>query len=545
VSRSGRSIADQLMACLRSGTTLDLIPEVPAHGLVQEARMRSWDERHDLDADVVRDLLLGRPSHSADPRGLRVRGVRIRGRLDLDLVTSPGPLEIHDSFLDEGLSADQARFPTLELVGCRISNTAEIALDLDRVQVDGSLYLNRSHVTASTHHGGVRMIDARIGGNLFCGGATLLNTDGPAMLAHGLRTERDLFLDPGFTAEGRGELGAIGMTDARIGARIHLTGAVLRNPIGPALDLDGLQATRDVHLDAGFSAEGATDSGALRLSGARIGGRLILTAATVRNRTGPAIIADNMQVDRELALDGGAVVDGSGPRGAVRLTGARVGGTLDLTRATITSHSSPQDRWMIDGLCYGQVPRLAMGRAVDNRSAWLDLLRTATPAYAAQPYQQLAAAFRAEGHDSDVRAILIAQRRDHIARGGLALSDRWWARATGVLLGYGYQPWRALLYLAAVLAISVALAVGLGANGALALTPTAANPTQPCALIDMIGRGLDLGTPFLPKTSSPTCAATTTATGTVLTISTWVLQLAAWSLAALFVAGFTGIVRKT
>ena len=82
--------------------------------------------------------------------------------------------------------------------------------------------------------------------------------------------------------------------------------------------------------------------------------------------------------------------------------------------------------------------------------------------YAAQPYQQLAAAYRNEGHDSDVRAILIAQRRDQIARGGLARTDLWWARFTGWLLGYGYQPWRALLYLAGVLAVSVALTLPLG-----------------------------------------------------------------------------------
>ena len=61
----------------------------------------------------------------------------------------------------------------------------------------------------------------------------------------------------------------------------------------------------------------------------------------------------------------------------------------------------------------------------------------------------------------------------------------------------------------------------------------------------MIGRGLDLGTPFLPKATSAVCTTTSTATGVTLTIAGWLLQLAAWALAALFIAGFTGIVRKT
>ncbi len=221
----------------------------------------------------------------------------------------------------------------------------------------------------------------------------------------------------------------------------------------------------------------------------------------------------------------------------------------------MTSGSAHRHRWEIDGLAYSGVPRLARN---GNRDAWLDLLRTGTPGYKAQPYQQLAAAYRAQGHDSDVRAILIAQRRDQIARGGLSRGDRRWARTTGVLLGYGYQPWRALLYLAGVLAVSVTLAVVLGSHGALVKTaerasapPPASSPAtaaaalaEACPLIETVGRGLDLGTPFLPR-AAPGCTTTTGATGVALAISTWVLQLAAWALAALFVAGFTGIVRKT
>jgi hypothetical protein len=96
----------------------------------------------------------------------------------------------------------------------------------------------------------------------------------------------------------------------------------------------------------------------------------------------------------------------------------------------------------------------------------LAMLRLATHAYAAQPYQQLAAAFRAEGHDGDVRAILMQQRRDQLERGALTrIGDRVLARATGVLLGYGYQPWRALIYLVGVVLLSIVLAFGFGNLG--------------------------------------------------------------------------------
>ncbi|HWM03633.1 MAG TPA: hypothetical protein VNP92_14965 [Actinophytocola sp.] len=41
------------------------------------------------------------------------------------------------------------------------------------------------------------------------------------------------------------------------------------------------------------------------------------------------------------------------------------------------------------------------------------------------------------------------------------------------------------------------------------------------------------------------CAPTATPAGQTLTIAGWVLQPAGWALATLFVAGFTGAVRKT
>jgi hypothetical protein len=99
----------------------------------------------------------------------------------------------------------------------------------------------------------------------------------------------------------------------------------------------------------------------------------------------------------------------------------------------------------------------------------------------------------------------------------------------------------------------------LGEQGALARTASAVPAsatapasttipaTTPCSLVQAIGRGLDLGAPFLPVAPAVagSCQPTASPAGDALTVSRWVLQLAAWALAALFIAGFTGIVRKT
>jgi hypothetical protein len=126
---------------------------------------------------------------------------------------------------------------------------------------------------------------------------------------------------------------------------------------------------------------------------------------------------------------------------------------------------------------------------------------------------------------------------------------------TGLTLGYGYQPRRALIFLLAVVAMYVGLALYLGgAKGRLALTSstpsttgtTAAqsSPTKPCSTVLQVGVGLDLGLPLV-KTAADTCKRTDTPAGDVLTVASWVLQALAWIFATLFIAGFTGAVRKT
>jgi hypothetical protein len=195
---------------------------------------------------------------------------------------------------------------------------------------------------------------------------------------------------------------------------------------------------------------------------------------------------------------------------------------------------------------------------VGDGQDWLELLRTATPHYAAQPYQQLAAAHRALGHDGAARQVLIQQRRDQLDRRALtSRTERAWARLTGITLGYGYQPWRALLFLLAVVLTSIAFAVGVGGYaGGLARVSTPASTTAaaatagtpaaaPCSTVLQIGAGLDLGLPLVKTGASNQCKPTDTTAGEILTVASWILQALAWAFATLFIANFTNAVRKT
>src|SRR5262245_30693231 len=93
------ALGGELRDHLRRGELMDL-----AHGAdIDERAMLDWDARHDVDSAVLRALLLSPPDVKHDPRGLQLRGARIRGRLDLDFIEGPRIL-MEGCCFEDGLS---------------------------------------------------------------------------------------------------------------------------------------------------------------------------------------------------------------------------------------------------------------------------------------------------------------------------------------------------------------------------------------------------------------------------------------------------------
>ena len=686
------SLEELLVEHVACGEWLDLAVGGEA---IDEAAMRSWGDSQTCRGAVIRDILRGRLVADPDPHGLRLRGARIAGRLDLQDLATNVHLELQDCLLEEGVCARRARLAGLVLTGCHIEHPAEPPLDGVRLTCS-VLGLDRIRVIGHAGLGAVRLSGAQIGGRLDCAGAELSNDSGPALLADGLQVSRGMFLRDGFTATGSGEAGAVRLAGAHVGRQLDCTGADLRNDSGPALIADGLEVGQDMqcdrltadggvvlggHIGRLLSFEGAalnnrggialssdglrvdgtmfcrngfTAQGEIRLPGAQIGGRLYLDGARLsnpgghalvasrlnvgqdmfcrnrggpereqpflaegvvdlrgahigghfecdgaqlRSESGPALNADSLHVDQDMYMRGRFTATGAGKAGAVRLSGARIGGSLECDEAQLRNDSGPalyayslqvgqgmylgggftatgggeegaavnltdarvggkfvfaleclehradsHRRLAVSGLTYADVPDTG------SDGDWRDLLRQGTPGYAAQPYQQLAAGYRARGDDRQARQTLMAQRDDQLARTHASWRERWWGRITKVTLGYGYQPWRALWFLAAVVAVSCVLAVVLGAHGALAQTSTTATPGRTCTVVQRVSVGLDLNLPMGTSVARVDCDLakdSASATAAWLSAVGWVLRLLAWVFAALFIAGFTSAVRKT
>ena len=596
------SVEQALVEHVGRGEWLDLIPDVPKGEVIDGAAMRSWGDSRTCRAFVIRDILRGRLAADPDPHGLRLRGARITSRLDLESLTTDVNLELKDCLLEEGVLARGARLASVVLAGCHIEHPAESPLDGADLTCS-ALDLAEARVIGHSHGGAVHLFNARIGGDLFCMGAELRNDFAPALMANSMQVDGSMSLSGRFNASASASAGAVDLSGARIGGSLRCSGAQLRNDSGPALIATSMQVGQDMVLSGGFSASGSSSDGAVNLTGARIGGQLTTSGAELRNDSGPALSAAHLEVDHNMILGGTFTDTGSASAGAVYLVGARIGGNLTTAAAELHSDSGPalaasvlqvgqsmflagrftgggegvavelagarvdsmlvfaparlehkadSHRLAVDGLTYAGVPQpISADAGVPQPTpaeGWLDLLRDGTPRYAAQPYQQLAAGYRALGDERETRKILIAQREDELARTDPGPWERLWGKITEITLGYGYKPWRALWFLAGVLAVSCVLAVLLGSHGALTTTDKTLYKDRPCTVIQQVSVGLDLNLPVGTSVARVDCDLTkhsASVTAAWLTAVGWILRLLAWAFAALFIAGFTSAVRKT
>lgn len=287
-------VEQRLVDYVTRGELLDLAGAEP----VDEAAMRTWDSSRTVQASVLRDILRGRLAPDPDPHGLRLRGVRVAGRLDLENLTTGVGIELLDCLLGEGLVARGAKLPFLSLSGCRLEQPTQPPLDADRLNA-AELILDRAVIKAACEPGAIQLTSAHLG-QLRCDGATVRNDAGPALHADGLHADLGVFLREGFKAVGAGKAGAVRLLAANLG-QLECDGATMHSDAGPALHADGLRVDQNVFLRDGvkavgddgavrrdrFEAVGAGKDGAVRLSYAHLGGQLDCTGARMCNDSGP------------------------------------------------------------------------------------------------------------------------------------------------------------------------------------------------------------------------------------------------------------------
>jgi hypothetical protein len=439
-------------------------------------------------------------AHGSGGVAFSADGLTVQGDLDWAGLTVRGSLRMSGARISG--SAD--------LSGARIFYAGARALTLSHAVIGGKLTGETLQVDGET-----RLHNARISGNIQLPGATLRNPGGVALTGGGLDVSGGMFCVDGFTAEGEinligARLGDIfALPGARLdnpgGTALNLDRATMRDcdladlacsglisligaRIASRLSLDRARLDAGVHGKA-LAADGVTVGGSAVLTGlcargevsmrtASVGEGITLVSAGLDNPAGVALCLDGTTVAADIVGDGLAVT------GEMSLSGTKVSGQLSLDqvrlanpgsaaltasglRASVVTLSPAAPILELVDLGHAQVDILR-----DNPRAWPERLnlngltyRVLEPRLRAhdrlrwlardparhepQPYEQLAATYSAAGQLAEARHVLYCRERQQ--RATKTPLGQAWGLIQDITVAYGYQPWRALLWLTLLL----------------------------------------------------------------------------------------------
>jgi cytoskeletal protein CcmA (bactofilin family) len=217
-----------------------------------------------------------------------------------------GPVRLGGSAFRTQLSFD----------GGRITDCGpEVALSAEGITVDQDMSARDGFIA----DGGVRVVGAKIAGELSFNGARLGDGDGMALFADGISVAQDVFCGLGFIAHG-----VVRLSRARIGGSLDLTNATMTNEHGPALYADNVVIDGDLDCGSGFTANGE-----VRISRGQVRGEVDLRGSTLNNPDGDALDAYGLAVGKDMFCNGFHA------QGTVRLLNAKIAGELDFSAATL------------------------------------------------------------------------------------------------------------------------------------------------------------------------------------------------------------------
>jgi hypothetical protein len=523
-------LEEKLVAAAAAGEPVDR-----GEGPFELAEMRMWGEERTIRAAVLRHLLVADqwPLHA---KGVRLRGVRISGSLDLEAAALRCPLSLDCCYLEADVCLDHATALRVTLTRCQLAGLTGEMLSARELDLQNS-----------TLTGPLQLMGAQIVGQLICRGTKLngADSDGYSLAADAMKTGGHVILDEGFTAAG-----AVRLPAAKI-AGLHCSGAKLNgaDSDGYSLAADWMKVGGGVFLDDEFTAVGG-----IALISAQVGASVWLTSAVLGTSSEVAFNATRARISGTLKWAPAKPVSGQ-----VNLEGVTAGHLEDDWSDKRTNGYWPTDgRLNLDGFTYGRFGG-ARRATVQQRLDWIRSQYHKGAAddpddFAAQPYEQLAAVYREAGQDDYAREVAIARRADLREYGNLNWYRRfgnWFLHRT---IRYGYQTWRAAAYLAAVFAIFVVLSflaqqhhlmAPVGDTDGLPHLPSATKCTSDYPCFYPFGYAIDTVIPIVnvhqadfwgPDGHPPW--------GYAWVAGTWIATGLGWALATLLVAGYTGLVRQ-
>jgi hypothetical protein len=438
-----------------------------------EVRLNGCTIGRNLDLSGAR--MENRGSHCLSLAGGTVHGsIYATRRGNGPVFTAVGTVRLEGAHIDGDLNARGAQLTATAFAGAAFVPAEGRDGDLVSLAASGAVIgadarLGRGFVA----QGGVKLVNARIGGDLDCGGATFDFPGEESLTADGAIVSGSVFMD----AQTR-TTGLLRFVQAKLTQGLFIDGTMLdrggvHRAWQNAVSADELGA--DV---CGLYLASADVGGTFYLKNLRVEGAGARTAwFSARNGRAGTIEDDLESWDRLDRIDlrdcDYALINGlSDSETARRLA------RLDREYAPVlTGPNRRSVAWTMfkEVLFHG-----ALGPAS----------RAASLRFVPQPYLQLAQVFRRAGFDGAARDILVRLERNRTVLGGYSASRQIVRGLQDALLRYGFSPFRPVLFLLIWIAISTAVFRAEWHSGALvrakendvpAQTTTPRPPPQPHA----------------------------------------------------------------
>lgn len=403
---------------------------------------------------------------SATGAGLNAAGLEVAQSVDLIGARIDGPLTLEGATIGKRFWAE-----AIEIEG------GETAVAADIIHVGGNWEMPRARLV-----GQVRCPGARIGGQLRCTEIRIYGSD-LAIRADGAHVDGGVFFSRAVI------VGSVRFPATEIHNQFRFSGATIKAESGPALLASGAVLRRDAELNAGMQTIGG-----IVLDQARIHGNCDFSASHIKSITVAAGAAGAANVRKpadaasptpeEIAI---SLVDthidrlemparaDERPRGVVDLSRARVGAYVDWAATWPPPAGTPAlepaphgaDYLVLDGFTYEHLENPAgiairsegarhrRERAGRRRITWL-LGQRATDTrsrFKPQAWVYLARQLIAQGLDRDARLITIERRRRERLSRWSTSSARWESRFLDWFALYGFNPWRTVLWMAAIIVL--------------------------------------------------------------------------------------------
>ncbi len=419
----------KLLACVADG----------AKCVLGETRPERQTADNIVRADFLRFLALGGDAQNpVHERGLLVQGGWVMGDVDLFGARLGHNFVLANCGVDGDLFLTECRAQTISLSGTQVNR-----LKADRLETTGSLLL-RSGFRAQ---GEVRLLGAKLGGDLDCTGADFQSKD-VALIAQNATIAGNCLLSDGFFAAGTVDL------------NLASIGGVLSCQDGTFSCRDqALYASRIKVADNVNLGDNCRVAGQISLQGAVIGGDLSFTGGVFDRKIKWEKVREVVCINLRNAEIGGTLFwrQIALSRGELNLAGASCR-TLNMDRDSWEKPSQIR----LDNFTYRGFNQLDETTSARFWLNWVDRQPVShlTTKFRPKPYQQLADVLQSMGHEEEARVIRIERRRrqadyvrhyekrpsDPVARFYRGLNS-FWNSVQGQAVGYGYRPGKAVIWL--------------------------------------------------------------------------------------------------